>query len=317
MADIVAGLPEITPLGELWSYCNSGFYLAGRVIEVLTGTTYEAAARELVLDPLGMTESYFFPEDVMTSSFAVGHDVDGDLVTIARPWNLARSAHAAGGITASIRDMLRYARFWLGDGTGPAGDRVLSRESMRTMTTPAVPASTGRWTGITWFVEDAAGGRIIQHTGGTNGQVSAFLVVPEKQFAVTVLTNASKTAVTRDISTWALDRYADVRRAEPEPMPVSAEALREYAGRYEAAASILDLEPDGESLCVRLTPRGGFPFPDSPPEPAPPPFHVEILEGEQLRGMEEEWRAPLGEFLRDKAGVITWLRFGSRMHRKT
>jgi CubicO group peptidase (beta-lactamase class C family) len=42
----VAGLPQLAPLGEIWSYCNSGFYIAGRVLEVLTGKPYESAVRE-------------------------------------------------------------------------------------------------------------------------------------------------------------------------------------------------------------------------------------------------------------------------------
>src|SRR5579875_1030573 len=55
----MAELAQLAPLGQVWSYCNSGFYLAGRVIEAVAGKTYEAAARELVLDPLGMTQSFF------------------------------------------------------------------------------------------------------------------------------------------------------------------------------------------------------------------------------------------------------------------
>ncbi len=53
---IVANLihqEQVTPLGEVWSYNNAAFYIAGRVIEVVTGETYEAAARRLVLEPAG------------------------------------------------------------------------------------------------------------------------------------------------------------------------------------------------------------------------------------------------------------------------
>jgi CubicO group peptidase (beta-lactamase class C family) len=73
----LADAPQLTPLGEVFSYNNSAFYLAGRVVEVLSGKTFEAAAREFVLDPLGMDESFFFPAEVMTRRFAVGHLVKG------------------------------------------------------------------------------------------------------------------------------------------------------------------------------------------------------------------------------------------------
>src|SRR5215211_1416922 len=77
LAKIVAklvDLPQLTPLGAVWSYNNAGFYLAGRVLEVVGGKPYEELARELVLEPLGMERSFFFPGDLMTYRFAVGHE---------------------------------------------------------------------------------------------------------------------------------------------------------------------------------------------------------------------------------------------------
>src|SRR5579872_493846 len=76
LARIVARLvnaPQLTPLGSVWSYNNAGFYLAGRVIEVVSGKRYEDAVQELVLDPLELRQTFFFAEQVMTRRFAVGH----------------------------------------------------------------------------------------------------------------------------------------------------------------------------------------------------------------------------------------------------
>ncbi len=42
----IAKLPQLTPLGEVWSYCNTGFNIAGRIIEVITGQSYEAVIKE-------------------------------------------------------------------------------------------------------------------------------------------------------------------------------------------------------------------------------------------------------------------------------
>ncbi len=66
MAVQMATVPQVAPLGTLWSYNNAGFYLAGRVIEVITGKPFEAAVQELVLDPLGMEHTYFFARNVIT-----------------------------------------------------------------------------------------------------------------------------------------------------------------------------------------------------------------------------------------------------------
>ncbi|TLN10047.1 beta-lactamase family protein, partial [bacterium] len=79
-------LEQLTPPGEVWAYNNAGFYIAGRLIEVASGKVYEEAARELVLEPLGMKDCTFFPEAVMTRSYAVGHDLDHDTPRVAEPW---------------------------------------------------------------------------------------------------------------------------------------------------------------------------------------------------------------------------------------
>jgi CubicO group peptidase (beta-lactamase class C family) len=138
-------LSQIAPLGEYFSYNNGAVCLAGRVIEAVTGQTYEAAVTELVLTPLGLTQSSFFPEEIMTEAFAVGHgappdDPNGEPVVLA-PWALPRSANPAGGLIASLSDELRYARFHLGDGTAN-GTRVLRAESLRRMQMPLGPGGS-------------------------------------------------------------------------------------------------------------------------------------------------------------------------------
>src|SRR5690606_24519514 len=66
-------LRQITPPGETWAYCNSGFYLTGAIIERLTGKPFEAVMRERVFEPLGLTRSFFFAHEAITYPVAVGH----------------------------------------------------------------------------------------------------------------------------------------------------------------------------------------------------------------------------------------------------
>ena len=94
VADL-ADLEQLAPLNTVWSYCNSGFSLAGRVIEVVTGKSYEAAMRELILEPLGLAHSYFDPGAVMTYRFAAGHDVEDQKTTVKRPWSIPPGASSA------------------------------------------------------------------------------------------------------------------------------------------------------------------------------------------------------------------------------
>ena len=77
---------------------------------------YEDAIRELVTDPLGLHETHFFPTDVMTHRFSVGHAGPPGQPIVVRPWSIPRGMNPAGGLVMSVHDLLRYGEFMLGDG---------------------------------------------------------------------------------------------------------------------------------------------------------------------------------------------------------
>jgi CubicO group peptidase (beta-lactamase class C family) len=315
----MADLPQITPLGTIWSYNNAGFYLAGRVIEIAAGQPYEAAVQRLVLDPLGMTRSCFFAADAITYRVAVGHQSpyqEGDgPPKVLRPWALARAAHAAGGIAASARDMLRYARFHMGDGTAADGARLLARESLALMQTPFVPAASGEFAGVTWFLREAGGVRLLRHNGGTNGQLSTLVLAPARRFALALLTNANRGGeLLREITSLALREYLGIDEQAPAPLQLHHEQLAAYAGRYSAAMDEITFSPgDGGALTMQLIPKGGFPKRDSPAPPAPPPMRLALCDGDRAVVLDGPMRDTVGEFLRAPGGAIAWLRFGGRI----
>jgi CubicO group peptidase (beta-lactamase class C family) len=104
VAELVT-VDQVHPLGTIASYNNAALGLTGRVIEKVTGKTYEAAMAEQLFEPLGLEESFFFPKDVMTRRFVVGHEEKGGQLTVARPWGLPRNSNPAGGIAGTARDV--------------------------------------------------------------------------------------------------------------------------------------------------------------------------------------------------------------------
>ncbi|MER3554120.1 MAG: penicillin-binding protein, partial [Meiothermus sp.] len=244
----MAGLKRITPLGELWSYNNAGFGLAGRVVEAVMGQPYEAVCREWVLEPLGLSQSFFFPEEVMVHRFAVGHVKQNEQTVIAQPWAFARNANPVGGLASTVRDQLEYARFHMGDGTAKNGERILSPESMRLLQTPQVAAANGGQMGLSWFLQDIGGTRIVSHGGATNGQMSQFWFVPERGFAFTTLTNHNDgNILNTEIAKWVRENLLGIVASEPAPLELSEGEGEEYAGRYVEAVmgNVLELTREG------------------------------------------------------------------------
>ena len=183
-------LPQLAPPGAVWSYNNAGFAIAGRLIEVVTGQRIHEALRTLVIQPLGLTRTFTRTEEAVTYPFSVGHrSVDGK-PTVARP--LSRSSTVtAGGVWMSLSDMLAYARFHLGDGTGADGTPVLTRAALESMRAPRIrKIGTDDDMGLGWHLRKVGGVMTASH-GGTLGHISLLVLVPERRLALAVLTNHS------------------------------------------------------------------------------------------------------------------------------
>lgn len=319
----MAEIDQVTPLGSQASYNNASLVLAGRVIEKVTGKTYEDAVKELVLDPLGLDRTFANPNDVMTRRFAVGHTNHEDgRITVARPWALPRSVTPAGGWSASVRDQLAWARFHLGDGTGKDGQQVLSKAALDLMKEPTFSlggGAIGDFVGISWLIKDVEGVRLVGHGGSTNGQLSAFQTVPERGFAVVVLTNSSPNGAQlhEAIVKWALERCLGVKEAEPEPITVSEEQLHEYTGVFEALGNKAHITVDEGKLHVKI---------ETNPEvlakiqemvegeqEEDPPFHLDLLADDKYAVADGRAKGMRGYFVRDDAGAVTAINLGGRL----
>ena len=286
---------------------------------MVTGKPYEAVVQEMILDPLGMDESFFFAADCISRRVAVGHTVEDGRASVARPWALARAAHAAGGLASSVRDQLKYARFHLGDGIAPDGTRLLSRASIEEMQTARTPAGSAFGAfGVTWMIKTLGGVKTVRHGGTTNGQLSAFVLVPERDFALTVLTNATSGGQLHgEIVRWALRHYFDIGEPEHEARQLTEAELAPYAGTYTSAMTDVELTVKGGDLILQAVPKGGFPHKDSPPRPAPPPTRLALGQDELVVALDPPFKEARGEFLRDEDGAIAWLRFGGRIARRS
>ncbi|MEA2385250.1 MAG: hypothetical protein QOH72_5221 [Solirubrobacteraceae bacterium] len=305
MIDSLAALPQLTPLGEVWSYCNSGFCLAGRVVEVVAGRPYEVAMRQLVLDPLGLENTFFSTDDVMTRRFAAGHLPGGDpdgAPRVARPWGLPRAQAPAGALSSTVGDLLRYARFH-----ASGDDGVLRGASLAEMRSPQGRRDAAdEEMGLAWFLSERDGRRVVSHTGATNGQAALLAFLLEEDTALAVLTNHQRGA---GVGRAALDALGI---GEPERIAIDLDPS-EYLGVYTSALADVEVRHDDGSLVLALSYNAGFPTPDSPPLPSPPPAPVAFFARDRLFLTGGPMAGTEGDFLRGPDGSLRWLRYAGRI----
>lgn len=317
MVDAMQYLPQLTPLGQVWSYNNAGFYLAGRVIEVVTGKTFEAAMQELIFDPLDMPQAYFFAEDVISRQFVVGHQKKDDKPIVARPWALGRTANPAGGIITNIPNLFKYARFHMGDGDTPDGARLLSKASLLEMQTPRFSSVDPQSVGLTWYMRDVNGSNMIGHGGGTKGQNTNLQILPAHNMAFAILTNGDQgTTLITSVTKTILEQYLGVAPTIDTPIPMSEERLQEYVGHYEASMDDINVSISDNELILHVTNKGGFPTPTTPPAPTqPPPVRAAFYAPDKIFLRDDPFKDSHCQFLRDANGKIEWLR-SSRVHKR-
>jgi len=188
----------------------------------------------------------------MLRRFAVGHNLraEGTLETV-RQWKGTRGNNPGGGLAASLSDLLAWGRFHLGDGRG-----VLSADTLTRMRTPTVElhgSSLGDAIGICWFLKQVGEVATAGHGGSSNGQFADLLLVPERDFAVAVLSNAgpdSGLAFNEAVVKWALEKYLGVVEEAPESLPYDEARATEVVGVYGNAMMVLTIAFDGAGLTI-------------------------------------------------------------------
>ena len=328
----IAKLPQIQPLGTIWSYNNTGFNVASRIIEIATKRPYEQAAQEMLFDPLGLKMSFFYPSDLLfTHCFVVGHQKvkdkrstlqsgsedkrssPMDKVQVARPWAIGRAGNGVGGVVSTVRDLLKYGRFHMSNGK----KNVITGKSLRAMRVQQADAGPRGGMGVTWFIRKFGDITVYAHGGATNGQQAYFFFIPEKDFACAILTNSDDGGIiTTGITDYALELYFHTKSNLPKPIQKPASELKEYVGRYQIGTECFDLKVKGKHLIYHHIPLGGFPRPDTPPGPAMPRMRFSFYEKDKVIGLDEPYKNVLGDFIRDEKGKLQFFRIGGRAHKK-
>jgi len=319
----ITGLMQVAPPGAAWSYNNAGFSIAGRVIEAVTGQSINRAMRELVFQPLGLEHAGTTAGDFITQRFAAGHSVRAGTTALLRPFSAATSV-TAGGVGLCMTDLLAYARFHMGDGTNAKGERVLARESLELLRTPQMrKQSTDDEIGIGWHLRSVGPIRTASHGGTLGGHILLLEIVPERNFAVAILTNASTGwRLIQDVERAALKSYlgatfstnqAIAHRGLVETLP-AAEPLPNqpdpapYVGRYVRPTNAVIVRAEGTRLFVQDSPNNGKPGPESPVA-FYGPDRVVVTDGAD--------RGQSIEFVRDAGGRVNWIRVVGRVAVRT
>jgi CubicO group peptidase (beta-lactamase class C family) len=318
----ITDLMQVAPPGSAWSYNNAGFSIAGRLIEVVTGTPINRAIADLVFRPLGLEHAGTTAGEFIVQRFAAGHASRDGKITLQRPFSSSTSV-TAGGVGLCITDLLAYARFHLGDGIAANGDRVLARESLEQMrAVQAHKQATDDEMGLAWHIRKVGAIRTFGHGGTLGGHILLLEIVPDRNFAIAILTNSnSGWRLIQDVEREALRAYlgatyathqAIAHRGLVETLP-SVEPLAQqpdpapYLGTYTRPNNSYVVHAEAGKLFVRD--RSNSANERESPVSFYGPDRVVVTEGPD--------RGQSIEFIRDGAGRVNWIRVVGRVALRT
>ena len=177
--------------GEGWRYSNMAFDALGDVIAKVSGTSFEEVVRANILKPLGMDRSSFIYPDIDEALRTAGHVDNPATVSDVYPYN--RRHAPSSTLNSSVSEMTRWMLANLNRGE-LNGRRILRAESYDLLWTPTTDTSRdGSQVGLSWFLGEHAGHRMVSHGGGDTGFRSYILLLPDNGIGIVLASNWEKT----------------------------------------------------------------------------------------------------------------------------
>lgn len=227
-ADVVHALRYLKPatsFRSVFAYDNILYPVAGQLIEVVSGQSWEDFVRQHIFAPLGMTDAAvsFGGQGLnhVSPHARISQAVRGmGPITVLRSGEQGGAAAPAGAIYASASDMAKWLRVLLAHGRIDEGRRLFSEAASQEMWTPqtlidpspappslALTQPNFQDYGLGFFIQDYRGHKIITHSGAILGGLSAVVIVPDKNVAFAVMINSEDTGARWSVFYHLLDYY--------------------------------------------------------------------------------------------------------------
>lgn len=222
------------PIGSRPAYSNFGMMVLSLAVARAHGGSLDAALRERVFKPLGLSQARLDPAGQTPGHLSTGEPTP--------PWTIAQSLAGVGMLRMPLQDLASYARAVLTPSGPLAG-------ALRRVQQPVAHGLA-----MNWLLSPAGSETLISHEGGTGGFSSLVMLRPTQQRAVVILS---------DTALADLGGLSDVGRTllglqpkpqpprRPQPLPAS---LREaLAGEYDFGGQTLSLRPRADALELQVT----------------------------------------------------------------
>ncbi|HEY3505970.1 MAG TPA: serine hydrolase domain-containing protein [Actinocatenispora sp.] len=171
--------------GAKFHYHNPNYQVAGRLVELVSGESYDTYLRRHVFTPLGMSASRSVLTSRALDSLPRGHiRAYGAVLTEPEPYWFTGGSH---GVVTTAADLSRWLVAQNSGGVGPGGHRILSADGIALSHTPQPHASQYA---LGWRRQAMPGEPVeIRHNGELFTYTAEQVLLPASGYGIAVLTN--------------------------------------------------------------------------------------------------------------------------------
>lgn len=238
------------PTGTQMTYNNSAYFLAGLIIEKLSGMSYADYVKKHFFDKVGMADSRYCSESEIQRGKVKGYDVAPDTTLRLKSFIDHVYPFSAGSLCSSAIDLVKWNRALHNGG-------VLSAAAYKDLIEPSTlnDGTVLRYAkGLAWH--NMNGHRLVEHGGGIPGFLSASHYYPDDSLTVVVLFNTAGPVAPGEVAT---DIAKAILPSQPETEQPFRGDLSAFVGTYTGAGrgedTKIEIAVDGGKLSLRRDPK--------------------------------------------------------------
>ncbi|MBG6129513.1 CubicO group peptidase (beta-lactamase class C family) [Aquimarina sp. EL_43] len=237
--------------GEQFKYSNAGYIILGRIIEIVSGLSYEDFIEKNIFEKLGMTKSYYGSNKEIIKNRAAGYQyihnkyINANYMSLTLPYS-------AGSLMSNVDDLLKWHN-------AITSNTLIKRSSLKKAINPST-LNDGKKIpyGYGWRIGNLNGSKVIAHNGGTFGYTASGIFITKENIYIIALTNCNCKSiknvpdVTKKIATMIINQTSTIDKT----VEISSEILKQYIGTYR-------LKPNAN---IKITKIGNSLFLQAPKE---------------------------------------------------
>lgn len=241
--------------GTAYGYSNSNYALLAYIIEKVTGKDYHTYMKENVLQPAGLTHTYYAAESEVVPNRVAGYTRDKGFYENCY-YQTISLGYGCGDLMSTVSDLYKWNKALL-------SYKLVGKATLDKAFTPyTLSDGTSTTYGYGWFIDEKSGMKCIHHEGQVSGFIALEKYFPGENIYLAILTNIKSGEDKTEFSNNRFELFNKIAARTIDiagrKISMSNEVLESYAGTYQAGRQTIEVKRKNGGLSCFASMEGNF-----------------------------------------------------------